>query len=205
MDSTTTSAPRTERAPRGRVRTAGFSLAEVLIATTLSAFVLAAVMSTFLFLGRTGLRAQDLSELETQVRRGLETFAQEARLATDVRWNGTQSVTLTLPAGSPAPLVTYAYDADRSSATYRTFYRVEGNAASGAPRRVLMRNLATDFTFKRYKLEQNGVADNTAANDLETKQLQIVLRAERTHQTTAGASQSVASARYVLRNKRVSN
>lgn len=204
MDSTTTSAPRTEPAPR-RARAAGFSLGEVLIASTLSAFVLAAVMSAFLFLGRTGLRAQDLSEMEGQVRRGLETFAQDARLAENLRWHSAQSVTFTLPAGSPATEVTYTYDADPRSATYRSFYRVEGGPASAAPRRVLVRDLATDFTFQRYKLELPGGGDNTAANDLETKQLQIVFRAERTHSITAGASQGAASARYILRNKRVSN
>lgn len=205
MDSTTTSAPRTERPPRPRARAAGFTLSEVLIASTLSAFVLAAVLSAFLFLGRTGLRAQDLSELETQVRRGLDTFAQDVRLASDLRWHSAQSVTLLLPAGSPAPQVTYAYDADPRSPTFRSFYRVEGGPGATAPRRVLLRGLAPDFAFRRYKLEQPGATDNTAANDLETKQLQIVLRAERTHTATAGASQNVASARYVLRNKRVSN
>jgi Tfp pilus assembly protein PilW len=200
MDSATTSAPRTDRR---RIR--AFSLAEVLLASALSAFVLAAVMSSFLFLGRTGLRASGASEMENEIRRALETFAQEARLATDVRWNSAQSVTFTLPAGSAAPQVTYAYDADARSATYRAFYRVVGDAASAAPRRVLARELATDFAFKRYKLEQPGVSDNTAANDTETKQIQIVLRAERANTVTAGATQSVASARFILRNKRVSN
>jgi len=175
-----------------------------MIASTLSAFVLAAVMSTFVFLGRTGFRTGALSELETEVRRGLETFAEEARLARDVRWNSAQSVTLTLPSGSPATLVTYAYDSDARSATYRAFYRVVGDASSTQPRTALIRNLASDFTFKRYKLE-TAAGDNTAANDTETKQLQIVLQAERTSGAIASTSQSITSARYILRNKRVSN
>ena len=198
MDSTTTSARRTDRRR-------GFTLSEVLIASALSAFLLAAVMSAFLFLGRSGLRAGNASEMEGEVRRALEIFAQETRIATNLRWNSAQSVTLTLPAGSPSPQVTYAYDADARSATYRAFYRVPGDATSTAPRRVLVRSVADDFAFRRYKLEQPGVADNTAANDAETKQLQLILRAERTNTTTAGGTQSVASARYILRNKRVSN
>lgn len=202
MDSATTSAPSTERRPR---RARGFTLAEVLIASTLSTFVLAAVMSSFVFLGRTGFRASGVSELENEVRRALETFAQEARLATDLRWNSAQSVTFTLPAGAAAPQVTYGYDADAGSATYRSFYRVVGDASSTAPRRVLASGVAADFAFKRYKLEQPGVSDNAAVNDAETKQIQIVLRAERTTTVTAGATQSAASARYILRNKRVSN
>lgn len=176
-----------------------------MIASTLSAFVLAAVMSTFVFLGRTGFRTGALSELETEVRRGLETFAEEARLARDVRWNSAQSVTLMLPTGSPATTVTYAYDSDARSATYRAFYRVVGDASSTQPRTALIRNLASDFTFKRYKLETAAGGDNTAANDTETKQLQIVLQAERTTGAIASTNQSITSSRYILRNKRVSN
>jgi hypothetical protein len=201
MDSTTTSTPRTDRARRA----AAFTLAEVIIAATLSAFVLTAVMSTFVFLGRTGFRTSGFSEMETEVRRGLETFAEDARLAKDVHWNSAQSVTLTLPSGSPATTVTYGYDADASSGTYKSFYRVVGDSTSTASRRALIRTVASDFAFKRYKLETSSGSDNTAASDLETKQLQIVLRVERTAGTSAKTDQSVASTRYILRNKRVSN
>ncbi|MBI2514097.1 MAG: prepilin-type N-terminal cleavage/methylation domain-containing protein [Opitutae bacterium] len=188
--------------PRSR---AAFTLAEVLIAATLSAFVLTAVMSSFVFIGRTGFRTSSLSELEAEVRRGLEIFAEEARLARDVHWNDSQSVTLTLPSGSPATTVTYGYDADARSTTYRAFYRVVGDATSTQPRTALIRKLAADFTFKRYRLETAAGGDNTAANDTETKQLQIVLRAERTSGSTAATDQTIASTRYILRNKRVSN
>lgn len=208
----TTSAPRIDprngpdaALPPRRARTGAFTLSEVIIASTLSAFVLAGVLSAFVFIGRTGFRTSGLSEMESEVRRGLETFAEEVRVAKDVRWNSAQSVTLTLPAGSPATTVTYAYDADRGSATYGAFYRVVGDASSTQPRRALIRHLASDFTFKRYKLETAAGGDNTAATDLETKQLQIVLRTERTTGTAAGTDQAVASSRYILRNKRVSN
>jgi len=197
---TTSARPIDARRPR-----AGFTLAEVLIASALSAFVLAAVLSSFVFLGRTGFRTSGLSELEAEVRRGLETFAEEARLARDVRWNSAQSVTFTLPAGSPATTVTYGYDPDPRSATYQAFYRVVGDAASTAPRTALIRQLASDFTFKRYKLETASGTGNVAANDTETKQLQIVLRAQRTSGAIAATDQSISSARYILRNKRVSN
>jgi Tfp pilus assembly protein PilW len=197
----TTSTPHTDR----RGRRAAFSLTEVIVAATLSGFVLAAVLSAFVFLGRTGFRAGGYAELEGEVRRGLETFARDARAATDIRWNSAQSITLTLPAGSSPAQVTYAYDADAASATARSFYRLAGDAASTLPRRALIRQVAPDFTFRRYKLEQAGVTDNAAASDLETKQIQVVLRAERASLATAGAGQNAVSARYILRNKRVAN
>lgn len=179
----------------------GFTLVEVLIAATLSTFVLAGVLSAFLFMARTGFRSSGYSEMEAEVRRGLDTFAQDTRNATDVRWNNAQSITLTVH-GSP---VTYAYDNTPGSATYQAFYRVAGDATATSPRTALVRGVTSDFTFRRYKLEQSGVADNTARNDSETKLLQLSLRAARTSVATAGASQSAISARYLLRNKRVAN
>jgi hypothetical protein len=182
-------------------RTKAFTLVEVIIAATLSTFVLAGVLSAFVFMARTGFRSSGYSEMEAEVRRGLDVFAQDTRNATDVRWNGAQSVTLTVNGGP----VTYAYDATATSPTYRSFYRVPGDAGSGAPRTVLVRGVTTDFAFRRYKLEQPGVADNTAQNDSETKLLQLSLRATRTSVAATGASQSAISARYLLRNKRVAN
>jgi hypothetical protein len=161
----------------------------VLIASTLSAFVLAGVLSSFLFLSRTSFRASAYSEMEAEVRRGLETISRDIRNASDVHWNSAQSVTLTVN-GSP---VTYAYDGSAASATSRSFYRAPGDAGSTQPRTVLIRNLEPD------------VSDNTAHNDAETKQLQLVLRARQVNVATTGASQALVSGRYVLRNKQVAN
>lgn len=191
----------TTSAPSTRSRLAGFTLTEVIVAATLTGLVLAGVLSAFLFIGRTGFRASSVSEMENDVRRGLEVFAEDARNARDVRWNSTQSLTLMLPAGP----VTYAYDSVSGSNTHRAFYRQEGNAASTGPRRILVRDVAPDFAFRRFKLEQPGVTDNSAASDLETKQIQVVLRAQRTSVATASVSQQAVSARYILRNKQVSN
>ncbi len=177
----------------------GFTLVEVLIAATLSTLVLAAVLSSFLFLARTSFRSSGYSEMEAEVRRGMDTFARDTRNATEVHWNSAQSITLTV-SGSP---VTYAYDSDAASNTCGSFYRLAGDA--GQPRTVLIRSVAPEFAFKRYKLEQPGVSDNTASNDSETKLLQLTLRATRTNVATVGASNSAISARYMLRNKRVAN
>jgi len=179
----------------------GFTLVEVLIAATLSTFVLAGVLSAFVFLARTSFRSSSYSEIEAEVRRGLETFAQDTRNATDLRWNSDQSVTLIVK-GQP---VTYAYDGTVGSSTYRSFYRLAGDATSSSPRTVLVREVTSDFAIRRYKLAQPGVVDSTATNDAETKLLQLSLRAARTNVATVGASQSAISARYMLRNKRVAN
>lgn len=177
-----------------------------MVAATLSLMVLAGVLSSFLMIGRSGFLASSYAELERETRRGLELFGNDARKAVDIRWNSNQSVTLTLPTSTNATtLVTYAFELDSRNATTGTFYRLVGDSESTNPRLVLVHRVASDFTFQRFKLEQSGVEDNTARNDLETKQIQIALRASRSGATTVAANQSALSACYVLRNKRVSN
>jgi hypothetical protein len=189
--------------PGGKDRRA-FTLTEVMLAATLSAFVLAGVLSTVWLIGRSGLNTAHYGELETEARRALETFAEDARQAIAIHWNSGQSITLTVPTANDAVRsVTYGYDSDTNSATCGCFF-LESDPAAGPPvRRVLMRGVSEDFAFHRYKREQAGAADS-AANDLETRQIQVSLRAVRTAMTTA-ATQTVVSARYVLRNKRVNN
>ncbi len=176
------------------------------MAATLSVLVLAAVMSAFLMIGRTGYNMSGYSAVEAEVRRSLETFAVDVRQASDIHWNSDQSITLVLPTATNATrLVTYCYDSDASSGTFRCFCRQSGPADSMAPKQALVHGVAPDFLFRRYKLDQAGGGDSPAANDLETKQIQVNLRAVRTGVTTVAATQAAISAKFILRNKRVSN
>jgi hypothetical protein len=196
------------RTPHGATAapSAGFSLVEVMVAATLSGFVLAGVLSAFLLVGRSGLAASSYSELESQIRVGLEVFGEDVRNATDLRWHHDQAITLFVAtANTGTRPTTYAYDSDRKSPTYGCFYRLAGERDSTLPRRVLIRQVAADFAFQRFKLAQPNLLDNTASSDLETKQIQVTLRADRGANSAARASQSALSARYILRNKRVSN
>lgn len=189
-----------------RPPTAAFTLTEVMISAALSTVVLAGVLSAFLLMGRSGYAASSYSELQSQTRRALDIFGEDTRKAADIRWNSAQSITLSVvAAGSGVTLVTYAYDANPASGTYQSFYRKLGDAASAAAPLILVRNVGSDFAFKRYKLERAGSTDNTATSDLETKQIEVTFRVARTGVTTVAANQSALSARYILRNKRVSN
>ncbi|HEX2852095.1 MAG TPA: prepilin-type N-terminal cleavage/methylation domain-containing protein [Opitutaceae bacterium] len=206
----TTSTPRTNfpadrRRPTLRAR-GGLTLVEAMISVALSGMVLAAVLSAFLMIGRTSFNSTSYSQIEAETRRALETFGQDARVARDIRWHDNQTVTLTLPAaaaGTTTP-VSYAYDGVAGSPTYQCFYRVASDDPAANPRTVLVRDV-TELAFNRFKLEQPGVVANTAANDLETKQLQLTLRSVRRGATTVAASQAALSASYILRNKRVTN
>lgn len=189
--------PRTERR-----RTAGFSLVEVMIATGISTLVLTGVLGAFVFIGRAGFSASGYSEMEAQLRRAMDTFASDARMASNITWQSAQQIVFSIPTAAGSKNVTYAYDSASTGSTARSFYRIEG--AAGQPR-VLVRNVAPDFNFARYKLEQNGVTDNTAANDLETKLIQVNLTVDQTAVGSTATTQASRSARYLLRNKRVTN
>ena len=186
-----------------------FTLLEMMVATALSGFILAGVLSSFTMIGRSGYNAASYSIMESEARRALETFSEEARQASNLTWSSANTssapncVTLTVVTSTSTYRVTYAYDSATTGATAKCFYRLLGepNPNSTSGRRILVRDV-TDFAFRRYKVV-NGV-DYTAANDLETKQLQITLRAVRSRSTTVDATNAVLSARVVLRNKVVS-
>ena len=191
---------------RSGLRRAAFTLTEVMIGATLTGLILTGVLSALLSMGRGEFLASAYSELDTEARRGLEIFGADVRNAKDVHWNGVQSVTLTLVAGGTGPaFVTYAYDSNPGSATYRSFYRLIGDATSTLPRRALVREVGSDFAFHRYKIVQPGISQNESTSDLDTKQLQVTWRASRSRTNVAQATQSAVSASFILRNKRVTN
>jgi hypothetical protein len=169
----------------------------MMIASGLAGFILIAVLGSFLMIGRNGYNAASYSIMEAEARRALETFSEEARMASNITWTSANSITLTV-AGASSYRVTYAYDSSTTGPTAKCFYRMLGEVDSTSSKLILVRNV-TDFAYRRYKVV-NGV-DYTASNNLETKQIQITLRAIRTGVTTVATTNAVLSARVVLRNK----
>ncbi|MFH1496916.1 MAG: hypothetical protein ABII82_03730 [Verrucomicrobiota bacterium] len=185
----------------GRRGFRAFTLPEVMIAATLSVFTLAGVLSAFLLIGRTALSASNYGTMENQIRHALNLFSADARGAADIRWESPRAITLIMPPGTPGPgEITYRYIANDGSAL--GIFRRETN--DGAAARDLVDNVASDFSFQRYKLQPSVGGDNLAANDLETKQIQLTLRALSLSNGSPAASQTAISTSCVLRNKNVS-
>ena len=182
---------------RGLARAAGFTLTEVLISTTLGTFVLAGVLSTFLLISRSGFNASAYAEMNNQLRVATERFNRDVRLATDLRWHAARRVTLRLPADA-GPDVTYAYEPAVNPAAPGRFVR----QVEAGPAETLVPHVAPDFTFARYRLPVAGASEPPpATNDLETKLLEVSIRAVRPDARVPAASQLATSARCVLRNK----
>jgi Tfp pilus assembly protein PilW len=184
----------------GRTRAGAFTLVELMIGASLSSFILAGVLSTFLFLGRSGANVQNYNDMEAQARNALEYFAEDTRQASGVTW-GANSNTVSLTVGLNT--ITYQYNP-----TVRRFARQEVVTATGVIRstRVLVTGITT-FAFSAYNISGNSLPLATAANltaaNGSTKQLQISLEASRTKTTVVAATNTVLSARFILRNKKV--
>jgi hypothetical protein len=151
--------------------------------------IMTAVFSSLIFISRSCVATSDYADMDRQARTGLDVFAREARMASGVANFTATSVRLTVPTGAGSYNVDYAYVAGD-----RTFYRAYGTSDQSA----LITGVDT-FVLRRFTLLQAE-----ATNDLETKQLQIELRAVRSGGARAFASNNVISARYILRNKAVS-
>lgn len=168
----------------------GFSLVEMLIGSTLAGVILTAVMSTFIFLGKSGASVGNYNDMESQSRRSLEEFAQDTRQGSAITWNSATSVTLIVNSTN----VTWAY----ASGT------LTRQVSTGQPRTMITG--ISSFEFVGFKLTDPttpiDLSDLAAASRL-TKQLQISLEVERRTRTVARSTNLVLSARFILRNKRV--
>jgi Tfp pilus assembly protein PilW len=176
---------------------AGLTLVELMIAGGIGSFVMTGVLSVVLMMGRSGMSASNYADMEAQSRRAVDEFAQDVRMSSDLTWNSSTSVTLTVPDNYAANgnKVTYALDDSTTGATARSFYRLPGTAGSTSPRIALARNVTT-LTFMRYTR-----TNTEATDDFSAKRLQLTMNLRTTAQTTVDQNTLVVSASYVLRNK----
>lgn len=192
MDFMTTTTPSPVREPRQAEH--GLTLVELMVSMALAALLMAAVLSSFVFLGKEGRSIANYHEMETQARIGFERFAEDVRQAADLTWDSDTQVTLELDGGS----VIYGYNNAN-----KTFYRETGGV------RTTVFEGVEAFSFNGYKVTGALVVFNAgdptsrAQASKDTKQLQISLRTARTAVTVNKATNTVLSARFILRNKQV--
>lgn len=178
-------------------RDAGLTLVELMIASGITSFVMTGVLSVVLMMGRSGMSAANYADMEAQSRRAVDEFAQDVRMSSDLAWNSSTSVTLTVPDNYAAygNKVTYAFDTTTTGPTAGSFYRLPGTLASTGPRIALARNV-TALAFTRFTR-----TNTVAGDDFSAKRLQLTMNLRTTAQTTVDQNTLVVSASYVLRNK----
>lgn len=167
----------------------GFSLVEVIVATSLGMMVSAAIISSFLFIARSSSSIINYSDMNRESRSGLEIFGRDIRSAKTIA-SGFSSTGFTIT----------KYDNDTVSYVYRSGEPAKPliRITSSGDETIVMRGIE-DFKLLYYNL-QGG----EAVVPLEVKQIQLQLKLTR-RSGTLDNTDRVISARFILRNKKVSN
>jgi Tfp pilus assembly protein PilW len=177
----------------------GFTLVEVMVAASLSVFVLAGVLTANLQIIRSGVRITQYAEMESQVRRALDYLGRDLKEALNITWNGESDITLTIPTSdTTSTQVTYAW-----TAASQSFFRVAGaSSAVIAGRLELVRGIppltdgSAGVKFARFNRDGAAATTNGA-----TKSVAVTMTVTRNAQTVTAASQNAASATFTMRNK----
>lgn len=186
---------------------AGYTLVELLVGVSLSLVVLAAVLSTYTFLGRNLIRLANQQGLDAEARRALDYFKQDTRMASAITNPSETALTFTRSTSTGNTTATYNY--------YSTATTVGGLAiAAGSLTRttpasstplILLRNLQT-FSFTYYNGSDVGVTDFT--NKISSIKKVAVTFTSQTGDATLGTLTPVykgASPRLSIRNKPLLN
>lgn len=180
----------------------GFSLVEMMVAMSIGAFVIAGVVSSYVFLGRNLIRFSNQQQLAAQIQRTLPIFAQDVHAATGVTsFSGTQLV-LSLPNSCT---VTYVFSSTAAPpylpwTLVRTVTGTPPSGIASAPSLTLLSgvSVAGNSLFSYY--DQFDVA---ATNTLGIKKIEINPFTLTIGTASAGTqvTSTAASARLILRGK----
>lgn len=180
-------------------KNSGFTLVEIIIAASLSALVLAGVLTSFVMFVRSSIRIANYDKMEANATRALESLARDLRMAQAIATDAPtgiaanrniQQISLTVPNANGVGTTTVVYQFTGS----KTLTRKEGTATA----RTLIEDIsAGSARFYAYNLNQS-----LAANDYETNQIKISLTTSPdTKGNYATTTKRVISARFVLRNR----
>lgn len=193
-----------------------------MIGASISSFLLLGVLSTFLLMGRTSANIINYSDIEAKARKSLELFSREVHNAHAVASYSGTAVTLNIPDASANPhgtgtgayTVTYAFNPTNKVLT-RTGPPIDNPAGTSAATTLIsgvelvpgMNSFLQYFRYVRqttYPPGQgylDGFTTNTAANNLEIKQIEVSFLLKKRNVTVVAATNKVLSARFILRNK----
>ena len=178
---------------------AGFTLVEVMVSSTLAAIIMAAVLSTYVMLGRNLARLSSYQSLEHESRKALAYLSRDFMQAQSVKGGTTptaSSVTLVLPSGE----VSYTYDGSslRRQTTFGTLRDV-----------TFLHNdscTCSSFSFNYYTSSGDAPTDQStpsASVPFSIKQIEVGYVVESPLSWTAQTRTrcELKSSRYIFRNR----
>jgi len=173
----------------------GFTLVELLVGATLSAMVMAAVLSSYIYMARSLARLANQQTLETEARRTMAILAQDVQMATSIVGTpSTSGVTLAIPTATGITTVAYTYSNSAGTLT-RT-----PAAGTGL---ILLRNITPGgiyFSFYDRAGNEYGSFTNYLSG-IKQLSLQISTQAGVAGTGSQTKLYQLASSRLVLRNR----
>ena len=191
----------------------GFSLAEVVVAMTISTFILASSYAAIISLAKGSESMINYSEMNNQGRIALEIFGRDARMASDVRDFGQSKFTMLRQVYDRGAsdyverFVTYEHIPDAGTFARRV-YAVNTINGGKVPGNLLNNEIllydVDELTFFYYRLVDPDIPnyDPIARTVLEVKHVQLEARIQRRVLNLTNTNY-IISARFMMRNKDV--
>ncbi len=180
----------------------GFTLAEMMVATAVVGVVLAASTGSLTFVARGSAGLANYHDMNLRGRFMLDKFASDARMTVDVNEATSTMVSLDVYNSSGGlDTVVYSFEEGASSLS-RTVYE-DQDMSSGVADVILENVIELDFTYFNmiYDASSKELTETTKLLEIKEIQLEAVMRL--TALNTINTNQ-IISARYMMRNKRVS-
>ncbi len=168
-------------------RKRGFTLAEILIATSIGSVLMSGITSSYMFIVKSSMSVSQYVEMNTQSRQGMDRFGREMRMAVDITAATASQISIEIQDDGGTRTVEYIYDA-----TNKQLIRVEGTWTL-----TLIDSVET-LSLKYYNL-----LGNETVNPLEIKKVQIEGRLSNTVLKIENTT-NLVSAKFMLRNRKVS-
>lgn len=186
-------------------RRRGFTLVEVLVATALSSAVMLALVSSFLFIGRSLSRLSSYQSLENEARKTLTYLRRDFATAQGIKSGTTpttSSVTLVLPDGN----VTYTYDATAKKLLRQATFGLSQNLSFPANPDDANACKVSAFTFAYYTTTNGAPTSQSSPGTVipySVKQIEVAFTIE---SPTSWAAErrtrfEAASSRFLLRHR----
>lgn len=177
----------------------GFTLVELLVATSISAFLLASIIGTFLTFAVGARSVGAYSAMSQDSRVALEYFARDMRAAEDVIEAGTNKLSVRFPDSSfyQGNRVTYEFD----TAANLLFRIEEDKSGSELSNEVILEEVE-QFAFSYFDPLAKSLSVSTPSILLSVKSVQVDAEMVRNVSRTE-ATDYIISARFMMRNRPV--
>lgn len=166
----------------------GFTLVEMMISTTILTLVLSGLASSFIFTARSSVSMGNYSDMAREGSHFLETFAREVRMASDVTALSTEAFTMVVSYAATDVTVEYAYIPADETLVRR----------AGGNEKIVLRDVEA-LEFKFFNL-----VNAQTTNLMEVKSVLMDGMLEK-HAGSRENSDHIISARFMMRNRQISN